>query len=100
MSPCILDLRVEQGALGTDWLFEENPFLLIGTMFVPPLMTSYTVHTPIAEAFDFLLLHRRDGGSEHAPVDAVGGAPEVRVCRRGERRYTLAMGDFEHAVLL
>jgi erythromycin esterase len=55
VSPCLLDLRVERGTPGTDWLFKENPFLHIGTMFFPTVATSYSIHTAIAEPFDFLL---------------------------------------------
>ncbi len=55
VSPCIVDLRAERGAPGTDWLFEENPFLHIGTMFFPTIGTSYTAYSAISEPFDFLV---------------------------------------------
>ena len=55
VSPCVLDLRVERGTPGTDWLFEESPILQIGTMFFPSVAESYSIHAEIAGPFDLLL---------------------------------------------
>jgi len=55
VSPCILDLRTEEGAAGTDWLFGDRALLHFGTVFIPSISTSYMVQVPIAGLFDFLL---------------------------------------------
>jgi len=55
VSPCVLDLRVERGTPGTDWLFKESPILQIGTLFFPTVAESYSIHAAIAEPFDLLL---------------------------------------------
>ena len=55
VSPCVLDLRVEPGAPGTDWLFEDCALLHCGTTFIPSINTSYMIQEPIAALFDLLL---------------------------------------------
>ncbi len=55
VSPCVLDLRIEEVTSATDWLFEDRALLHFGTVFIPSSGTSYMIQEPIAELFDLLL---------------------------------------------
>ena len=51
----VLDLRqatAEQE--GTDWMYEDNPWLSFGTTYFPGMRSSYTIYTPLAPAFDLV----------------------------------------------
>ncbi len=55
VSPCVLDLRIEEVTSATEWLFEDRALLHFGTVFIPSTSTSYMIQEPIAELFDLLL---------------------------------------------
>ena len=67
VSPCVLDLRIEEATSATNWLFEDRALLHFGTVFVSSTSTSYMIQQPIAELFDLLLYIDRTSAPHMLP---------------------------------
>jgi erythromycin esterase len=50
----ILDLRAPDGEPGTEWMFDSDPFLHIGTTFYTGIKDSFRIYTPLRPVFDLI----------------------------------------------